>query len=311
MDDAMELPNLIVLFARVVEAGSFSAASRELNQSPSAVSKQIAQLEDRVGVRLLNRSKQGIALTDDGRAFYERCADIRRSIDAAEDMVVSLGDHPKGLLHVTATVAFGKAQVLPILPSFMERWPEVQVAVDFTDARLDLSQDGIDVAIQFTEQIEDQSLVARKIAHNRRVLCAAPAYLARHGTPRTPDDLEDHNCLRLSGMERFNDWEFGDAPGPRLSGTFEANSADALYHATLAGIGVARLSTYLIGEDLRTGRLVRLLPDYEDNGSDIYAVYSARRNLPPKVRAFIDHLVAAFSPVPPWERGGEAASEAG
>ena len=304
----MDLPNLIVLFARVVDAGSFSAASRELNQSPSAVSKQIANLEDRVGVRLLVRSKHGVNLTDDGQAFYERCAEIRHSIARAEEMVLSFGDHPKGSLKVAATVAFGKAQVLPILPAFMARHPDLQIAVEFTDRKLDFSQDQIDVALQFTEQIEDQSLVARKIAHNRRVICASPDYLARHGTPTIPENLQRHNCLQLSNVSRFNDWGFHEveARGLSLRGNFEANSADGLYHATLAGLGVARLSTYLISDDLERGRLIRLLPDYEDNGSDIYAVYSVRRNLPPKTRVFIDHLVREFSPVPPWEREGTA-----
>lgn len=304
----MDLPSLIVLFARVVDAGSFSAASRELNQSPSAVSKQVAQLEDRVGVRLLVRSKHGVSLTDDGQAFYERCAEIRRSIAAAEDLVVSFGDHPKGLLRVASTVAFGKAYVLPALPVFMAKNADVQVAVDLSDRKPDFSQDQIDVAIQFSEQIEEQSLIARKIAHNRRVICASPSYLGREGTPRAAQDLFEHNCLRLSTVSRFNDWDLPELldSGRHLKGNFEANSADALYHATLAGIGVARLSTYLIGDDLRCGSLVRVLPHYEDNSSDIYAVYSARRNLPPKVRAFIDHLVAEFSPVPPWEANPDA-----
>lgn len=300
----MDLPNLIVLFARVVDAGSFSAASRELNQAPSSVSKHIAQLEDRVGVRLLVRSKSGVTLTDDGTVFYERCAEIRRSIEDAEDLVVSFGDHPQGLLHISATVAFGKAQILRTLPSFMKRYPEVRVSATFSDSPFDFASNRIDVAIQFTEQIEDQSLVARKIAHNRRVICAAPAYLESEGIPAKPEDLQRHNCLQLSTVSRFNDWDFKDfeARGLRLRSNFQANSADALYHATLAGIGVARLSTYLIRDDLEAGRLVRVLPDYEDNGSDIYATYSARRNLAPKVRVFIDHLLSEFSPVPPWER---------
>ncbi len=129
--------------------------------------------------------------------------------------------------------------------------------------------------------------------------------MAREGSPKAPADLQSHNCLQLSTVSRFNDWHFKEfeAQGLRLRSNFEANSADALYHATLAGIGIARLSTYLVGSDLRQGRLIRLLPAYEDNGSDIYAVYSTRRNLAPKVRAFIDHLVSEFSPVPPWERG--------
>lgn len=299
----MDLPSLIVLFARVVDAGSFSAAARESRQSPSAVSKQVAHLEDRVGVRLLARSKSGVSLTDDGRAFYERCAEIRRSIAAAEDLVVSFGDHPKGLLRVASTVAFGKAYVLPALPAFMAGNVDVEVALELSDRKPDFAEDQIDVAIQFSEQIEDQSLIARKIAHNRRVLCASPEYVRRNGAPETVRDLRTHNCLRLSTVSRFNDWSFPELADEAffLRSNFEANSADAIYHAALAGIGVARLSTYLVGDDLRSGRLVRILPQYEDNGSDIYAAYSARRNLAPKVRAFIDHLVAQFSPVPPWE----------
>ncbi|MGI9520880.1 MAG: LysR family transcriptional regulator [Hyphomicrobiaceae bacterium] len=310
----MDLPNLIVLFARVADAGSFSAASRELNQSPSAVSKQISQLEDRVGVRLLVRSKHGVGLTDDGQAFYERCAEIRRSIGEAEDLVLSFGDHPKGLLRVWATVAFGKAQFLPSLPAFMSEHGDVRVSVQLSDRKLDIARDRIDVAIQFTEQITDESLIARKLAHNRRIICASPAYLEREGLPKTPEDLELHNCLQHSTVPRFNDWHFNDfqARGLQLRSKFEANSADALYHATLAGIGVSRLSTYLVNNDLREGRLIRILPDYEDNESDIYAVYSERRNLAPKVRYFIDHLAAAFSPIPPWEREADNSdSEAG
>lgn len=300
----MEMPNLIVLFARVVEAGSFSEASRALGQSPSAVSKQIARLEDSVGVCLLIRSKSGVTLTEEGQAFYEHCAEIRRGIDAAEELIVSFSDHPKGLLHVAATVAFGKSQILQVLPSFLARYPDVQVSANFSDTTPKFSQDQVDVAVLFTEQIEDESLIARKIAHNRRVICASPEYLQNHGVPKTAEDLQKHNCLRLSTVSRFNDWhlEAMEDRGVRLGGTFEANSADALYHATLAGIGVARLSEYLVQRDFREGRLVRILPDYVDNDSDIFAVYSATRNLPPKVRAFIDHLVAEFSPVPPWER---------
>lgn len=300
----MEFPSLMMLFARVVEAGSFSAASRELDQSPSAVSKQIAHLENRVGVRLLVRSKAGVALTEDGEAFFERCAEIRRQIDAAEELVMSFGDHPKGQLRIVVTTAFGKAQLLPVLPEFLEQNPDVAVDIEFTDRRIDFAASQTDVAIQFTEQIEDQSLVARKLAHNRRVICAAPDYIARHGMPLSPEELLGHNCLELSTVSRFNDWAFEGFEGSRLmlKSSFRANSADALYYAVLAGVGVSRLSTYLVSADLRSGRLIRVMPEYEDNGSDLYAVYSARRNLAPKVRVFIDHLVAQFSPIPPWER---------
>jgi DNA-binding transcriptional LysR family regulator len=300
----MDLSSQMVLFARVVDAGSLSAAARTLNQSPSAVSKQVSHLEDRVGVRLLNRSSSGISLTDEGQQFYERCSEIARSISDAEEMIVSLSEKPKGRLHVLATVAFGKSQVMPIMPSFLEKYPEVKLTIDLTDTRRDFTDDRIDLGILFTEQIEDQTLVARKLTHNKRVVCASPAYLERYGTPERFSDLKKHNYLRLSTVERWNDWhlEGGEFYPRRLPSNLETNSADAVYHAALAGIGVARLSTYLIAPDLASGRLVRLFPEYEDTRSDIYAVYSNRRNLSPKVRALIDHLVSELGPVPPWER---------
>jgi len=300
----MDLSSRMVLFARVVDEGSLSAAARTLNQSPSAVSKQVSHLEDHVGVRLLNRSSSGISLTDEGEQFYERCAEVTRNVTEAEEMIVSLSGKPQGRLHILATVAFGKSQLMPALPAFLEKYPEVQISVDFTDTKRDFAEDRIDLAIQFTEQIEDQSLVARKLAHNTRVVCASPEYLARYGTPETIADLAKHNYLRLSTVESWNDWHMTeDELGPtRLPSNMEVNSADAVYHAAIAGIGIARLSTYLIAPELASGRLIRLFPDYEDNGSDIYAVYSARRNLSPKVRALIDHLVATFGPVPPWDK---------
>ncbi len=301
----MELPSQMVLFAKVVENGSFSAAARSMGHTPSAVSKQIGRLENRLGVRLLNRARQGITLTEEGRAFYERCAEVAANISEAEAMVVSMTAHPQGELRVAATVAFAKAHLLPILPAFLERNPDLRLSLEVTDRSVDIVEERIDVAIRFSEQIDDPDVVARKLAPNRRVICAAPAYLERFGTPETPEDLSRHNCLRLSTVARWNDWHFGDPEEKgtvRLDGNFEANSADAIYHATLAGMGVARLSTYLVGGDLCAGRLVRLLPDYVDESSDIVAIYADRRNLAPKIRAFVDYLVDWFGTTPPWER---------
>jgi DNA-binding transcriptional LysR family regulator len=156
-------------------------------------------------------------------------------------------------------------------------------------------------------------VVARKLASNRRVICAAPAYLALSGTPARPDDLLRHNCLRLSTVPLWNDWELGEGKERRVyrvRGNLECNSADAVYHAALAGLGIARLSSYLVGPDLRAGRLVRLLPAYTQEDSNILAIYQARRNLPAKVRAFIDFLAARLGPVPPWDRGEAAALSA-
>ncbi len=303
----MELSSRMILFAQVVEGGSFSAAARAAGHAPSAVSRQIGLLEDGLGVRLLNRTQHGITLTEAGAAFHARCAEVAALVADAEAAVAGLGAAPRGTLRVAATVAFAKAQILPILPDFLARHPDLGFTLHLTDRPVDLASENIDVAIRFTEQIGDGgSVVARKLAHNRRILCAAPSYLAAHGTPLTADDLARHNCLRLSSVARWNDWGLTGSDGApaQVGGNFEANSADAIYHATLAGLGIARLSSYLVTDDLRRGRLTRVLPDYASDDSDILALYLDRRNLLPRIRVFIDCLTEHFGGVPPWEREG-------
>ena len=219
-------------------------------------------------------------------------------------------DHPQGTLKVAATVAFAKAQLLPLLPAFLAENPDLKISLDATDRVIDLVEEQVDVAIRFSEQIDDSSAVSRKLATNRRVYVASPAYIAKHGVPMTPDDISNHNCLRISTVEAWNNWTFDDGSGPMrmpIKGNFEANSADAIYYAVLAGVGIARLSTYLVNGALEQGRLVRVLPDYADETSDILAIYSNRRNLSPNVRAFIDYFADAFGPVPPWESKDQAA----
>lgn len=302
----MEPSSQMLLFAQVVDAGSFSAVARDLNQSPSAVSKQMRHLEDRIGVRLLKRSRHGVEPTEEGKSLYVRCVELSRNVSAALDLMASLTDHPQGRLNVVCTVAFGKSQILPALPLFLETYPDVDLKLEFTDRGVDFEYDPVDVAIQFGEQIEDQTLVARKLASNKRIICAAPSYLERYGTPESLSVLKDHNVLELSSVPSWNDWAWGGGErkgNPPYGSNFEANSGDALHRAALAGIGITLAPVYLIGPDLVSGRLVHLLPDIADTGSSLYAVYSAKRNLSPKIRAFIDHLVKNFSPVPPWEMG--------
>ncbi len=301
----MELSSQMVLFARAVDAGSFSGAARELKLSPSAVSKQIGILESHLGVRLLSRSRRGISLTNDGLVFYERCAEIRRNVAAALEIVDTLNDHPQGTLRVATTVAFGKAQLLPALRGFLDVCPDVEIALEFNDRPVDFSTANVDLAIQFAEQIEDDSLIGRKLATNRRVICASPFYVRRYGQPSHPSEILQHNILRLSTVKRWNDWVSkltGTESPQKIRSNFEANSADAIYHAALSGIGIARLPTYLISEDLRSGRLINLFPDCEDTESSVYATYPWQKNMSPRVRTFIDYISNEFGKVPPWER---------
>lgn len=298
MDKSQEM----TIFVRTVAEGSFSGAARAMKLTPSAVSKQVSRLEDRLGARLLNRTTRSLSLTEEGHAFHARCVQILAEIEEAETAVTELHAAPRGTLRINATVAFMNHQVMPLLPEFLDRYPELHFDLILTDRHVDLVEDGVDVAIRFG-QLAESTLIARKLADSRRVICAAPDYLVRHGTPHTPADLAGHNCLTLSTRPEFNIWEFGSGPHEHLkvSGSFEVNQADALYDACLAGIGLARIATYLVAADIKAGRLVPVLTDHLKEATSIYVAYPHRRHLSPKVRAFVDFLVDKFNPVPPWD----------
>lgn len=301
----MDLANQMILFAKVVDNHGFSAAAREMGLTPSAISGQISHLEDRLGIRLLNRSTRRVSLTDVGRTFYIRCAEVARNVVDAEELVRALVDHPQGRLRVASTVAFAKAQLMPLMPEFIALNPDVKLSFELTDRFVDLVGEEIDVAIRFTEQLNDQSAIARKLAPNKRVFVASPAYLREFGAPKTPKDLVNFNCLQLLTVRAFNLWHFENGTSDseiKIEGNFDANSADAVYHAALSGIGIAKLSTYLVNDALADGRLEQVLPDFWDATSDILAVYSNKRNLSPNVRALVDYLADKLGPIPPWER---------
>ena len=298
----------MTMFVQTVAEGSFSAAARSLRLTPSAVSKQVSRLEDRLGARLLNRTTRQLSLTEEGRAFHARCVQILAEIEEAETAVTELHAAPRGTLRVAAAVAFFNHQVMPLLPEFLARYPEVHFDLVMTDREVDMVDERIDVAIRFGRPRES-TLIARRLTVSRRVICAAPAYLARHGTPATPADLARHNCLTLSTRPEFNVWEFGDRPEEhlRVRGNLELNQADALYDACLAGIGLARVAGYLVEDDIRAGRLVPVLEGQLRESSTLYVVYPHRRHLTPKVRAFVDFLVDQFDPAPPREQAASAA----
>ncbi len=301
MDNTSEM----AVFVRVVEAGNFSAAARELRLTPSAVSKLIGRLEDRLGARLLNRTTRRVSLTEEGRAFYQRCTPILDAIDEAERAVAELHGEPRGLLKVNASTAFGHYHIEPLIPGFLARYPDLRLELTLSESIVNLIEEEVDVAVRIG-QLPDSSLIARKLGTARRIVVASPAYLKRHGTPQTPDDLKDHNCLRLSKATSLNQWEFKGPGEPRridVAGNFEANSGTALHRAAVAGIGLIRVGNFTVAADVRTGRLVPVLADHEPpSETNIYAVYPHNRHLSPKVRAFVDLLVNKFLPIPPWER---------
>ena len=297
----------MAVFAAVVEHGSLTRAATGLGLSPSAVSKLLARLEDRLSVRLLQRTTRRVAATAEGRLFYERAREILDELDAAEELVGSGRLRPRGTLRVSLSHGFGMSQIVSLVPDFSERFPEVELQLAFADRRLDLVAEGIDLAIRLGP-IRDESLIARRLGDHGRIVCAAPAYLARHAAPATPADLARHNCILFDQPDYLNTWPFRAADGTvervRVRGNFRSDNGDALFELLLQGLGIAWAADFLTLPHLAAGRLVPLLTDVAvDERTAIHAVYPARRHLPAKVRAFIDFLAGRFQPAPPWRRG--------
>lgn len=300
----MENLQRMAIFARVVEDKSFSAAARRLGLSKSLVSKQVARLERSVGARLLNRTTRALSLTEAGTVFYEHCARIVEEADAAKQAVGRLQSAPRGLLRLTVPVAFGRLHIAPALPHFLERYPEVEIDLTTTDRFVDLAEEGYDLAIRIAGE-PAPTLVARRLAPVNRKLVATPDYFARHGVPETPADLRRHNCLTYTYFNPQDPWRLRGPDGEisvRARGNLRVNDDDALSAAVLQGLGVALLPTFIIGQELQSGRLHAALSQYIPVERHIYAVYLANRQVSAKVRAFIDFLSERFEPEPYWDR---------
>jgi DNA-binding transcriptional LysR family regulator len=302
------------IFAKVVSAGSLSAAARELGLSPAVVSRRLAALEARLGTRLINRTTRSLHLTDEGASYYEACARILSEIEEA-DAVASAGRvEPQGVLKVALPASFGHQLVAPLVPSFAARYPKVRLALSLSDRAVNLIDEGFDLAVRIAE-LEDSSLAARKLAPNRRVVCASPEYLRRHGTPRTPRDLAQHNFLIANWDSGFAmTLEFKDPVGKlgevRVTGKYACDNWEVLREWALAGLGVALKSTWDVHRNLEDGSLVALCPGYSfDTDVAIYAVYPHRRHLPAKTRAFIEFLAEAIGPEPYWDRSSGSAQK--
>lgn len=303
----MDISAQMLTFATVVERGSISAAARNIGQTPSAVSKQIGLLEDQVHYRLLNRTRTGVTPTQEGQEFYEKCKAMAEKYKEAEALILNLDGIPRGMLRIASSVAFGKSQLIPVLPAFLEENPEVQVSLELTDRVVDLQSEGFDATICFAEQRKIPDIMVRRIMQSRRVLCASPAYLERCGTPQSFEELREHNCLRIAGNSERNSWDnpepFNDQ-GFEAKGRFEGNSTDVIYRAALAGIGIARLPCYMADQKFQSGELVHVLTEYSPPSTDIAIMFADKRNLAPKTRAFIDFLVRQFRDVPNFQMTG-------
>jgi len=282
----------LTVFTKVAEHGGFTAAARRLGLSVSAVTKTVARLEDELGTQLFNRTTRQLHTTDYGQEFYERCIRILADLEDAETALRQGSISYSGRVRVITPFSFGRVTLVPELPSFLRKYPEIVLDLNFSDQPVDLIAEGYDVAVR-TGEISDSRLTTRLLTRGSQVTFASPTYLARHGLPRTPEDLRDHNCI----VGRFGpEWSFrGPDRKPmtvRVSGNAVVNSGDALREAAVAGIGIGQGTWWLVRKDLERGLVESILPDYALEGMPISILYPAQRHLPAKVRVFIDFLVA-------------------
>ncbi|MGJ4909890.1 LysR family transcriptional regulator [Bradyrhizobium sp. HKCCYLS2033] len=293
------------VLSKVAGSGSLSGAARLLGMSPTMVTKHLAALETRLGTKLFHRTTRRLTITEAGRRYLDLAERVLGDFEAAESAIAADRVEPRGLLRLNVPLAFGTRQIAPLLAGFAALYPGVSVELGLNDRLVDLIEEGWDLAIRIGT-LKDSSLVARRLAPCRMMVCAAPSYLAAHGTPRTTADLGRHNCLgytlAAAGPSR---WRMGGkaAVDVTVSGNLRANNGDALLAAALAGQGVIYQPTFIVGDEIRAGRLVPLT--LEVPPSDllaVHAVYLPDRTPSAKVRAFIDHLAAAFAPEPPWDR---------
>lgn len=290
------------VFSRVIALGSMSLAAREMGLSPAVVSKRIKRLEMSLGTRLLQRTTRQISLTEAGQGYYERVIAVLAGLEEAEAFAAGRASHVTGSLKISAPTSFGRMHIAPHLKPFMRAHPQLSVHLMLTDEFTDIVGGGYDLAIRINDPA-DSSLVARKLATVRRLLCASPDYIEEHGTPKTLDDLKHHHCLPAHNNES---WRLVGPQGPvnyRPDGLLITNSSEVIREAVLAGLGIALRSTWDIGPELKSGRLVQVLPDYEGSRNlSLSAVYPSRQFLPAKIRVFIDYLASLYGPIPYWER---------
>jgi len=289
----MQSLNDMAIFAAVVDTGGFTAASQKLGISTPVVSKRISALEENLGTKLLFRTTRKISLTESGSVYYQYCHRVVTEAEQAEAAVTYLDATPRGLLRITAPIAAGSYQVANALPSFMERYPEVQVELDISDRVVDLADEGYDIAIRLTHQ-PPELYVARLLNKTKRKVCASPEYWQRYGRPKVPADLAEHNCIIYSGRPNYNQWTFTGESGPEtiaVQGAFQVNNTIAMLEAATSGMGVLMLTSVNVDRAIAAGLLEPVLEGYDTPGPNIYALYLPNRYLSSKARVFIDYMV--------------------
>ncbi len=293
--------NDIVVFTKVAETKSFTGAAEQLGLPKSTVSRKLAQLEERLGVRLVQRTTRKLALTEIGEAYYERASRIVADLQAAEQVVTDMQATPRGRLKVTAPIDLSTRYLGAIIAEFIAAHADITVELDATDRVVDLIEDGYDVAVRFG-QLPESTLIARKLATFAGFLCAAPSYLAKRGTPTAVEELDDHDKVLFLPSARSTGWTLTNGDQTFELGRparFSSNNLAAVRDVVLAGGGISVMTEFMVACDIDQGKLVRLLPDWGARAIDVQAVYPARQNLPPRLTLFLEHLARSLNP-PPW-----------
>lgn len=297
----------IAAFVSAVKAGSFTAAAASLGLTRSAVGKSIARLEARMAVRLLNRTTRKLSLTDEGQVAFERWRQILEDLDEVDSDMAQRRGRPTGTLRLTAPLSFGQRHVRPILDAYLKQWPQLRADVRFTDRFVDLVEEGVDVAVRIGAPKEDSQLLTRTVAWQEYSTCASPDYLATHGVPQVTEDLLKHDKIAFLSGERAKAWCFQTEEGLHYCeepGRLNIDSSESMLDSARAGFGLIHLPTYITGEDLRAGTLVEVLREFRPPAEPIRIVYPSKRHLSPRVRGFIDLLVATWEQGVPWESKG-------
>ncbi len=286
------------VFVRVVELGGFTAAAKASGISTTMVTNHVQALEQRLGARLINRTTRRHSLTDIGTAYHARCVDILGRIVAAENDARDLLSRPAGRLRISAPVTLGSHLLVPRLADYLAEFREVQIELQLNDRVVDLADEGFDAAFRFGN-LPDSGLISRPLQGLKRVICAAPDYLDRHGTPASPDDLIHHNCLAFHYIKPEREWVFegAEARTIRISGQLTVNNGSALLSAALNGIGIVMLPDYLVAEDLKARKLVRLFPAFDFSRAPLQLIYLPDKYMTPKMKSFVDFVTSAFGAV--------------
>lgn len=292
------------VFVTVVTRGSFTKAADALDTSPANVTRYVNELEAHLRTRLMNRTSRRLSLTEGGEALFDRAKSILEEVAETEALATTASLQPRGRLRINAPLSFGSLVLAPLWPRFMAKYPDVELDVGLIDRMVDIVEEGYDLAIRIS-RTGSGSHIARRLSRSQNMVCASPDYLAAHGMPRVPADLAQHVCLGYTYGATSDEWQFrgptGELESVRVRWAMRANNGDTARAAALAGAGVIWQPSFVIGEDVRAGRLVEVMPGYQMPAIDIQAIYASRRHLSAKVRVMLDFLVDAFQGTPPWE----------